>query len=481
MDKNRQAIYESTIAQAKYTNKNLLSTFILVTVAKGETFLNARDATTFSVHLVVRTRKCLKNNNSRNSCMIFIDEHGRVYKNWNSYIADNLLPEGVALAPSNGCYSYENGKLCVESWPTPSSKPRSKLVDITDVAANVGAFTAAGITIAALALPVAAPLMALSGFVGISTGIYTTVRSGWQLQDRSNHGQTIALTDSQSRGCWLGLTTGALAVSSSVTNKLIQNLATAGRDVTLLEEVVVNGMNIAAMMLSGTGVVNGVVYIIIKIADDEETTPTDWLQLAGSLAIFTHSIYNYRLASNIMSQNRASRGSLFKNLVRQISDKIFTSTNSTQGNVDVIRLTNMIPDSYMKVSNALALAEKVYVTYNHIVLSKDNLEDCIQCIFQAVGESITQYLADKAFVFIGRFGSQVEGYIKTTLFYETALWDLYKKCEFILRDLTIRGLDASINNIFSLLLQHYKQMTWRDPCDKVFCCKECGGSYTVTS
>ena len=102
------------------------------------------------------------------------------------------------------------------------------------MAANVGAFTAMGITIAALALPVAGPLMAMSAFLGISSGLYTTARSGWQLQDRSNHGQTIALTDSQSRGCWLGLTTGALAVSSTVTTKLIGRIATAGRDVTLV-------------------------------------------------------------------------------------------------------------------------------------------------------------------------------------------------------------------------------------------------------
>lgn len=45
---------------------------------------------------------------SSNCCMIFIDEMGNVYQNWNHFIKTNCLPEGVALAPSQGVYQFEN-------------------------------------------------------------------------------------------------------------------------------------------------------------------------------------------------------------------------------------------------------------------------------------------------------------------------------------------------------------------------------------
>lgn len=38
--------------------------------------------------------------------MIFVDETGRVYKNWNDYVQNNVLPKGTMVAPSNGVYTF---------------------------------------------------------------------------------------------------------------------------------------------------------------------------------------------------------------------------------------------------------------------------------------------------------------------------------------------------------------------------------------
>ena len=105
----------------------------------------------------------------------------------------------------------------------------------TDVAAGVGGFAAAGVTLAAaLSAPIAAPVLAGAGIVCIGTGVYSAVRSGWQLWTRSEHEQSINVTDQSARNCWIGIASGAMAVSSSVANKALAQVAAAGKEVSLV-------------------------------------------------------------------------------------------------------------------------------------------------------------------------------------------------------------------------------------------------------
>ncbi|XP_055840814.1 uncharacterized protein LOC129908383 [Episyrphus balteatus] len=352
MEKIRQAVYNSTIAQAKYTNKNLLTTFILVTVAEGTTHRQAESATKFSVHLVIRTRKCMKNDDSTDRCMVFIDEHANVYKNWNHFMETNFLPAGIALAPPKGVYVFEKDKLIVDSWITPANSVGHKAAATADVVAGVGGFAAAGGTLAALALPAIVPALPVLGAVCIVTGAYSSIRSGWNLWSRKDHEQSIGLKDSSARGAWLGVASGALAVSSSVATKSLAQLALAGKEVSLVREVVVNGMNISTMLLSGTGVANGILDLLLKYSDDEEVTTLDVLQVAASLAIFTHSAYNFRLASTIVTQAQDSKVNAYRselsNRQRKMFDKLTKETIRTRGasmgKTDVIRLINEVPD-----------------------------------------------------------------------------------------------------------------------------------------
>lgn len=352
MEKIRQAVYNSTIAQSKYTNKNLLATFILVTVAEGTTHHQAQYATKFSIHLLVRTRKCMNDDDSTNCCMVFIDEQGNVYKNWTHFMETNVLPEGIALAPPNGVYRTENDSFQLDSWLTPASSAVAKAAGIADVAAGVGGFAAAGGTLAALALPVIVPALPVLGAVCAVSGAYSSIRSGWSLWSRKDHEQSIALTDSSARGSWLGVASGALAVSSSIANKSLATLAMAGKEVTTAREFVVNGMNISTMLLSGTGVANGVLDLLLKHFDDEEISAIDVLQVAASLAIFTHSAYNFRLASTIVAQSQDTKMNAYRselsNRQRKMFDKMAKETlrtnGASKGKIDLIRLINEVPD-----------------------------------------------------------------------------------------------------------------------------------------
>jgi len=40
--------------------------------------------------------------------MIFVDEHARVYQNWNEYKNNNSLPKSYVFSPQNGIYNNDD-------------------------------------------------------------------------------------------------------------------------------------------------------------------------------------------------------------------------------------------------------------------------------------------------------------------------------------------------------------------------------------
>lgn len=351
--KIREAIYDSTKAQAKYTNKNLLASFTIVTVSEDSPGIGPAMATKFSTHLLIRTRKCMRNDDSTNCCMVFIDETGNVYRNWKHFIETNSLPKGNMLAPPQGVYRFRNEKLILNSWPTPASKLVNRTVETTDLVAGAGGLAASGGIMAAAALPVIAPAVPLLAAVAVTTGIYSSVRSACNLYSLKDHEKSLSISNPSARGSWIGVASGVAAVSAPFARKSLARLAMAGKEVSTVRKVVVNGMNISTMFLSGTGVANGVIDLILRKLDDEEIKAVDGLQLAASLVVFTHSAYNFRLASTIVSQAQDVKVNDYRrelsNRQRKMFDKLTKETIRTQGTskgkMDLIRLINEVPDN----------------------------------------------------------------------------------------------------------------------------------------
>lgn len=50
-------------------------------------------------------------------CCLYIDDHGRVYKDWNDYKENNKSPKGVLVLPKNGTYNFREIEInvCVVS------------------------------------------------------------------------------------------------------------------------------------------------------------------------------------------------------------------------------------------------------------------------------------------------------------------------------------------------------------------------------
>ncbi|XP_030385152.1 uncharacterized protein LOC115632232 isoform X2 [Scaptodrosophila lebanonensis] len=354
----RNSIFTAVWEQRKYTNRQSLTSIIYVLVVPEETGVaNAENSVEWSCHPLFRARRCISDevgvdSSSSNCCMIFVDENGRVYQNWQSYVEDNELPPGVMVAPENGVYNIREGSVKLVKYVTPAGTPKYKALKVADTASAIGAFGSALLTgVAIFAMPIAAPVMAVGAGVGLASAGYATARSAGQLIDRGQHEQSINVTDRAARGHWIGVVAGAVGLGAAGATSAMTAATRAGREVGTIAQMTINGMNISSIVISGTGVANGILELILKSQDGDDVSTMDVLQLSASLVLFTHSVYNFRLASTIISETQNSTISSYRktlsNRQRRSFDKIAKETQRlrgpTQGKMDIIRNVNEVP------------------------------------------------------------------------------------------------------------------------------------------
>uniref|UniRef100_A0ABK9MKE9 DUF4781 domain-containing protein n=1 Tax=Glossina morsitans morsitans TaxID=37546 RepID=A0ABK9MKE9_GLOMM len=344
----REDLFTSVWKQRKYDNGTLYSCIFYVAVTNDK---EPEQATEFSIHPVFRTRKCVAEGDSTGCCMIYVDEIGRVYQNWESYINENVLPPGLMVAPNRGVYNFENGQVVLARYTTPNGKPQAIILEQAQKSASVVGFGAACISLAAMALPIAAPVVAGAACVSLATGTMSGLLSATNLVDRRNHEQSIQITDRDARGSWLGVACGVVGPTSLGATKYMTRTATAGKATTGLE-FFVNSMNVTSTVLSGSGVGVGILDLILKYKDCDDISTLDVAQLAASLALFTHSVYNFQMASSIADNARNGHIEKYReslsNRQRKMFNKLSKETTrihgGTQGKIDIIRNINDIPD-----------------------------------------------------------------------------------------------------------------------------------------
>ncbi|XP_062129834.1 uncharacterized protein LOC133841409 [Drosophila sulfurigaster albostrigata] len=354
----RQTLFDAVWEQRKYTNRQSLTSIFYVLVATDETNHNrAMNSTNWSCHPVFRARRCVSDingrcNNSVDCCMIYVDENGRVYQNWESYLDNNELPEGIMVAPRRGVYNLtSNGSVILQSRQTPAAGAARQVLGALDTASAVGGLGATAVPVIGLMCTVAAPIVLTASIVGLACAGYSTIRAGAQLVDRSQHEQSINVTDRTARGQWLGVVGGVVGLGASGATTAATAATNAGRRVGTVAQWTVNGMNISSIAMSATGISNGIIDLLLKHDDGDDISALDVLQLSASLFLFTHSLYNFQLASSIIDDTSNERiGSYRKTLSnrqRRMFDKMVKETTRIKGvrqaNVDIIRNVNDIP------------------------------------------------------------------------------------------------------------------------------------------
>uniref|UniRef100_A0A1B0FKJ6 DUF4781 domain-containing protein n=1 Tax=Glossina morsitans morsitans TaxID=37546 RepID=A0A1B0FKJ6_GLOMM len=288
---------------------------------------------------------------STDCCMVYVDEEGRVYQNWQSYVNENVLPPGCMVTPHCGVYNFENGQVVLARYTTPNGTPEAKFLQKTQNRLSAVGFGAAYVPIIGMLFPIAAPVAAASTLIAVATGTMSAVFSAKNLKDRSDHQQSIDITDRDARGSWLGVACGVVGPTSLGAIKYMTRMATAGKATTGLE-FFVNSMNITSIVLSGSGLGVGILDLILKCDDGDDVSTLDVMQLADSLVLFTHSVYNFQMASSIVDNALNSHIKKYSDALSNRQSKMFNKLSKettrihggTQGKIDIIRNINDIPD-----------------------------------------------------------------------------------------------------------------------------------------
>lgn len=119
-------IHEYHYNMALQSNKNIASDdystncSICVLVTKQTNMYDALNSKKFTTHKVLRIENAITKSH------VFIDDDNNEYLSWDLYIKENILPEGIMVAPINGIYSLnKDGNVELEVCLTPACMPKS--------------------------------------------------------------------------------------------------------------------------------------------------------------------------------------------------------------------------------------------------------------------------------------------------------------------------------------------------------------------
>ncbi|XP_067644148.1 uncharacterized protein [Eurosta solidaginis] len=511
VEKKRKNLFQNVWAQRKHTNGVLLSAIVYVMVTEEKDLDLAKYQTKFTIHPLIRTRKCLSSNNSSGCCMIFIDEHSRIYPNWQKYLKNNVLPSGTMVAPTNGVYTLnENDETNLQICATPNTKSLKNF----ETAIGVGGLISGTAPLAlSMVMPIAAPVMLTATLVSLATSAYATVRSATHLKDRYKHGQTTSLADREARGKWLGVAGGVAGMGAAGATKALTYASSAGKGVPLAAKVAVGGINVSSLVLSGSDIVNTIYELYLTY--DEGPNSLDILQLASSLLVFTHSINNLALVSKIPTRGGSvSLRRAISKQTRNVYEKM-SSGNTRLGrnlrNMDLIRIVNNIPskEAFIQQIGALltgaststiicnAISEiPLLITYtadgelntiqllalagfNFVrnILNTNSFIDLLQTMATFMCEKSFYLLLNLTRTFLNEYVDNTSKILNIFIPTEKVLYEMFTLCVTKYTNLTYEFLESKQTEILDAVDKYFRSLNPIDFNAQRLSCKYCKGYY----
>ena len=163
--------------------------------------------------------------------MVYIDETGRVYQNWKSFVEENVLPAGTMVAPRNGIYNFDaSNRVILDIYSTPNGSTGAQVMGAAQIGTAIAGIGAACVPIAAAcAIPVAAPVMAAAGIIGLGVGAFSSITSAMNLADRKKHEQSIDIANREARSSYLGILGGVVGIAAAGATRAMTSLASLGK------------------------------------------------------------------------------------------------------------------------------------------------------------------------------------------------------------------------------------------------------------
>ncbi|XP_043476194.1 uncharacterized protein LOC122507508 [Leptopilina heterotoma] len=288
----------------------------------------------------------------------YIDDNVRVYKSWEGYLENNILPPCKMVVPFNGEYqgdkceqwSEEMSYVKVEIHRSPAY--RNKVLPILDTSSTL--LSVAGMTVCAASLftPIGVVAAAAGGIgLGVSS-LWSIGRSSHTLIDRSKHEQSINITNREGFTCWFTIASSTLAFASAggsiLLTRAISNGATVGKMFQVLHDGVQFGTLLATGMTAGISIYN----IYDTYQETQTVSKQEVFNLIASLLVLGNSVVNFQMTKTLIENHQKSiidnfESSLRSNRHRKEFKKMVNNTksiveDSTKVKEQIIRGINKI-------------------------------------------------------------------------------------------------------------------------------------------
>ncbi|XP_022193186.2 uncharacterized protein LOC111051069 [Nilaparvata lugens] len=265
--------------------------------------------------------RLLNNVNENLDDFLFVDANCRTYKCWNDFLNNNELPRCVMCYPLNGFYSASNGFVDVGFCKSPASEMSRNILTGLDITSSMLGLGATGVSLASLAIPIAAPFVWGATATIIASGAYDLGRGVNRLVDIGVHKESLSLKNPKSRKVWLDVITSTVGIASVGVTKGL-SVIRAGQAVTQSEAVAMRIINFSSLAFSGISGVNTLITVIVKVLDGT-LEMSDILQFSSACYFFLNALLSIDLA-NRMIEEIASSDDL---------TNLFFSTNNTDFSV----------------------------------------------------------------------------------------------------------------------------------------------------
>jgi hypothetical protein len=163
----------------------------------------------------------------------FVDNQGRVYDNFDEWTRENELPPGKMTYPEGGKVgnTAADTKLVTQNTPKTVDTTGERIWNVVDKAALIGGVVA-GVVIGAVLIGAsfgtATPLvLGVAGTVSVSAGLWQAGNGIATLNDRAQHGQSIALSDPAARAAWIDVVAGSLPAVSATAGRVASSTTRA--------------------------------------------------------------------------------------------------------------------------------------------------------------------------------------------------------------------------------------------------------------
>ncbi|MDQ8726896.1 DUF4781 domain-containing protein [Bradyrhizobium sp. LHD-71] len=189
----------------------------------------------------------------------FVDNIGRAYDDFGDWRKNNQLPPGSMTYPSAGHLSTRpEGSIALEHGNTPKTVDTfgEQFSQVVDKAALVGGIVAGGVLIIGTG-GLATPIVVGAGAVAVGAGAWGAYRSGSELADRADHGQSIdPFSDETARGLWLNVGANALSIGAFGSAARLAQLGRAGRAIAPIEASVHGYVQAGAAIVDTAAIAN---------------------------------------------------------------------------------------------------------------------------------------------------------------------------------------------------------------------------------